>query len=219
MGTKIKDPKANNPVSGRGSSTTTGAAAGAVAGTAVMPGVGTVVGAVIGAAWGFLGGSEQDKSAKHATLASKYARLRQERQAAVARRDIVRQFRMARASAMTIVGNESGGTRSSAPQGAVSSLGTQFGFNTAFFDADVYLQQQFQKHSTKAGKHAAAANMINSSLMATASAVGAMGSAFSFGSASRGYSGLSNETLSSTNSLGTPMKQDFGWIKPPSYTI
>ena len=126
---------------------------------------------------------------------------------------------MARATAMTMIGNESGGTRSSAPQGAVGSLGAQFGFNTAFFDADIYLQRQFQKHSTKAGKHAASANMINSSLSSVASAVGTAGSSFSFGSAQRGYSGLGNETLSSTNSLGTPMKQDFGWIKPPSYTI
>ncbi len=179
MGTKIKDPKANMPTSGRGSSTISGAAQGAAAGTAVMPGVGTAVGAVIGAAVGFLGGSEQDKSAKHATLASKYARLRQERQAAVVRRDIVRQFRMARATAMTMIGNESGGTRSSAPQGAVGSLGAQFGFNTAFFDADIYLQRQFQKHSTKAGKHAASANMINATLATTAQAVGSMGNPFS----------------------------------------
>lgn len=216
-GTMINDPKANMPTSGRGSGVVSGAAQGAAAGAAIAGPYGAVIGAVVGGISGFIGGSEADKSAKHATMAYKYAQLRQERQAAVARRDIVRQFRMARAIAMTMIGNESGGTRSSAPQGAVGSLGAQFGFNTAFFDADVYLQRQFQKHSTKAGKHAASANMINSSLGAVTSAVGSSG--FSFSSAQRGYSGLGNETLSSTNVLNRPMKQDFGWIQAPSYNI
>lgn len=183
MSTKIKDPSANTPVSGRSTGTLSGAAQGAAAGTAVMPGVGTVVGAVVGGIAGFLGGSAQDKAARQATLAYKYAKIRQERQAAVARRDIIRQFRMQRASAMTMIGNEQGGTRSSAPQGAIASFGAQYGFNASFFDADAYLQSKYQTHANKAGKHAASANMINATLSSVASSVASMGKAFNSPSA------------------------------------
>lgn len=175
MSTRIDRPTANTPTSGRGSGAISGAAQGAAAGTMVMPGIGTVVGAVIGAAAGYLGGAEQDKSAKHASLAYKYAKLRQERGAAVARRDIIRQFRISRAQAMMGIGAEQGGTRSSAPQGAIASMGSQYAFNSSYFDADFWLNSMYMKHAKKAGKHAAAANTINATAGAVASAVSSWG--------------------------------------------
>ena len=178
MSTMIKDPKASTPTSGRGSGTLSGAAQGAAAGTAVMPGVGTVVGAVVGGVAGWLGGSEQDKAAKHATLAFKYAQLVKKREAAVVRRDMLRQFRAARAMSMVGVTSEEGGKRSSAPQGGISSLGSQFAFNQNYFDANAYLQEQLQKHSNKAGKHAQAANTIMATTTAVMSSVGSMAGAW-----------------------------------------
>jgi hypothetical protein len=121
---------------------------------------------------------------------------------------------------MTMIGNEAGGTRSSAPQGAIASLGAQYGFNQNFFDADVYLNKQYQKHSNKAGKHAASANMINSTASAIFKAAPSVAGAFSFsGTASRGYSGLGTETMKSTNALSYPQQQSFGWIQTPNYNI
>jgi uncharacterized membrane protein len=215
----IKDPKANTPISGRGSGVIAGAAQGAAAGATFGP-VGAIVGGIIGAASGFISGSEQDQSAKHATMAYKYAQLRQERQAAIVRRDKLREFRMARAMAMTMIGNEAGGTKSSAPAGAIWGLQAQYALNQNYFDADVYLNRQYQKHSNKAGKHAAAANMINAASSAVFQSAPAVAGAFSFAApASRGYSGLGGETLKSTQSLSYSQPQNFNWIQAPNYNI
>jgi len=208
--TVIDKPTANTPTSGRGSGAVSGAASGAAAGTMVMPGIGTVVGAVIGAAAGYLGGAEADKSQKHASLAYKYAKLRGERQAAIARRNVVAQFRMARASAMTMIGNEEGGRRSSAPQGAIASTGAQFGVNLNYFDADVYLQSMYQKHSNKAGKKAATANMINSTLTSVASSASSFGgSGFFSPQASSGPS-----TAGAAPAASSPRTYSAGWSGP-----
>jgi hypothetical protein len=171
----ITNPTVQNTQSGRGSGTITGAAQGAAAGAAVGGPVGAVVGGVIGGIAGWLGGSEQDKSQKHANLAFQYAKMQKLREAAIARRDKVREFRMMRSAAMMGITQEEGGTRSSSPQGSVSGLQAQYGFNINYFDTSAYIQSQYQKHTNKAGKHAAAANMIMSTTGAVASAVGSMG--------------------------------------------
>jgi hypothetical protein len=213
--TVIDKPTANTPTSGRGSGVVSGAASGAAAGTMVMPGVGTVVGAVIGAAAGYLGGAEADKSQKHASLAYKYAKLRQERQAAVARRDIVRQFRVARAMSLTMIGNEEGGTRSSSPQGALAGTGAQFGFNLSFFDADTFLNTAYMKHSRKAGKHAATANMINATSSSVMSAVGSMGNSGMFAGKTAAPTTGGGAVSSTPHGSNTAYGGNWGTFAPP----
>lgn len=203
--TMIKHPTSSTPTSGRGSGTISGAAQGAAAGTAIMPGVGTVVGAVIGGIAGFLGGSQQDSAAKHANQAYQYAKMRQERAGAIQRRDILREFRAKRAIAMTSIGSEEGGRRSSAPQGAIASFGAQFGFNLGYFDADVYLQNKYQEHANKAGKKAANANMINSTISTVASAAISMRGSFTPTPTMPTGSGMPAPT-----SISTPYTPTFG---------
>ena len=208
MTTQIVNPEARTPTSGRGSGIVSGAAQGAAAGAQTGNVYGIIAGAVIGGFAGWLGGSKQDKSARYASLAYKYAKLRMERQAAITRRNIINEFRMARAKSMTMIGNEEGGTRSSSPQGSIFSLGAQFGFNISYFDADVYLQEQYQKFANKAKKQAVAANNINATLTSVAKAFGPMAGGFSTSSA---------PSSSSTGSTGTSSGSGgFTWGQGPS---
>lgn len=193
--TMITNPTAGHPTSGRGAGTISGAAQGAAAGTAIMPGVGTVVGAVVGGIAGFLGGSEADSGARHAALAYKYARLAKSREAALARNRLLNDFRQRRAAMMLGIASEEGGTRSSAPQGAVAGLKGQFGFNVNFFDAGIYLQEQYQKHANKAGKKAANANMIMSTANSVFSAAGSMAGSGLFSGSPGTVSPISNSQV------------------------
>ena len=160
MSTMIQSPTARTPQGGKRAGTITGAAQGAAAGTAVMPGIGTAVGAVVGAIGGFLGGSGVDRAKKHQALASKWAIIAKEREAAIARRNIIRDFRAKRAQAILMGGYEEGGLKSSTPRGGISSLGSQFAVGANFFDAQVYAQRQYQKHINKAGRNAARAGDV-----------------------------------------------------------
>jgi hypothetical protein len=202
--TMITNPTAPSPTSGRGSGTVSGAAQGAAAGASFGP-VGIVAGAVIGGIAGFLGGAQQDASARHASLAYKYAHMQKLREAAIVRRDKLREFRMMRSQAMLGILGEEGGSRSSAPQGAVSSLQSQYGFNINYFDTSAYIQSQYQKHSNKAGKHAASANMIMATTSAVASSVSEIGKykGSSWGSSGSAPSGGSTPS-GSTGTAYTP---------------
>ncbi len=158
MAVKIKNPNATSGHSGMGSGAVGGAAQGAAAGAMVGGPVGAVVGGVIGAIGGALGGGAMDKAEYYKKLAAKYDTMGRERQQAIAIRDQLRQFRMKRAMAMTAIGSEEGGTRSSSPQGAVDSLGAQYGFDYAYTEGQIYLQRQSAKFMRKAGRKMAQAN-------------------------------------------------------------
>jgi len=157
------------PTTGKGTGVLTGAAQGAAAGTMVMPGIGTAVGAAVGAVVGFIGGAQSDKAQAYKKLAYKWDTMGKERQAAISRRDYLRQFRASRATAMTMIGGEEGGTRSSAPQGSVSALGSQFAFGEAFMEGQVMIGRTSAKFMRKAGKSQAASNATFATLEAGAS--------------------------------------------------
>ncbi len=104
--------------------------------------------------------SKEKKARKYADRASAVERQQAQMAVGIQRREMVRQARMARAQAVAASAAESGGLQSSAPRGAVSSLGSQLTSNINYFDYQVNLNNQAQAYRKKAGKYARQAGDI-----------------------------------------------------------
>lgn len=144
--------------SGRSTGAASGVAQGAAAGAMVGGPVGAAVGAVVGGIVGAIGGGQSDQAERYRKIAYKYQTMGKERQQAIAIRDQLREFRMKRAIAMASIGMEEGGTRSSAPQGATDSLNSQYAFNYAYTEGQIYLERQYAKFMRKAGRKQSQSN-------------------------------------------------------------
>jgi hypothetical protein len=177
-----------------------GAAAGYMAGG--------VWGAIIGGAVGAVGGLFSKKAKKYRRDAEKEGKLIAEREQAIQRRDIVRNFRMARAQALAAGSSESGGGGSSVA-GALGSIDTQGAFNINFFDTQINSQKRIQKLVNKSEKSAAISGAIMSLISSVgqgASSMGSMGGGSKSSSTSSGgstTSGTSSEPAVSYNNYGT----------------
>jgi hypothetical protein len=97
---------------------------------------------------------KEKKARKYADKASEVERQQAQMAAGIQRREMVRQARIARAQSVAAAAAESGGLQSSAPMGAVSSMGSQLTSNLAYFDWQVGLGNQAQIYKKKAGKYA-----------------------------------------------------------------
>lgn len=144
-----------------------GAAQGAAIGAAAGP-VGAVVGGIVGA----IGGLFASKANKNKRKATKEQRAMVEREAAVQRRDIVRQIRITQAQAIAASASESGGLESSAPQGAIGSIQSQGLFNLGFFGVQATSQTKINSYLNKAEKYAGYASLTGSLLKAGSSLAG-----------------------------------------------
>ena len=131
-----------------------GAAQGAATGAAIGGPVGAVVGGVIGGILGIFGGSKAKKARKYANKAQLTQRQQEQLAAGIQRRDMIREARIARAQAVAASAVESGGLQSSAPQGAIGSLGSQTTSNLSYFDNQVGLGNLAFSYNQKAGKYA-----------------------------------------------------------------
>lgn len=186
-GTSVYNPTpthqgASGRALGVGSGAATGASAGATVGSAILPGVGTAVGAVIGGVVGgivgFAAGAFQDQGARYRKIARKWEKQGKERAAAINVRDQLRSFRIQRAMAMSGIAAESGGTLSSAPQGSVSSMGSQFAFNRAYNEGQTYIQGEYARMMRKAQAASSKGNLTMGLLSAGASLASTFGGAF-----------------------------------------
>lgn len=101
------------------------------------------------------------KARKYADRASAVERQQAQMAVGIQRRDMVRQARIARAQTVAASAAESGGLQSSAPQGAISSMGSQLTSNLSYFDYQVGLSNQAQAYKKKAGKYARQAEDIS----------------------------------------------------------
>lgn len=146
-----------------------GAASGAAAGMMVAGPIGAVIGGIVGGVVGLFGGKKAKKARKFAEKAQKVERQQAQLGAAVQRRDMIRQARMARAQAVAASAAEGGGLQSSAPQGAVASIGSQLTSNINYFDWQTDLSNEAQQYKAKAGKYARQANAISSTFEAITS--------------------------------------------------
>jgi hypothetical protein len=137
-----------------------GAAQGAAAGAAFGP-WGAIIGGVIGGIAGALSGKKAKEAKKYAALARGVRREQQTMQLAVARRDVVRQQRMAVAQAIA-AGTADAGVESSAIKGATSSSQTQGQSAINYFDTQVSKDNLFQIYAAKSGKAAQSSQEIMS---------------------------------------------------------
>ena len=146
-----------------------GAASGAATGAMVAGPIGAVVGGIIGGIAGLFGGKKAKKARKYAEKAAKIERQQAQMQAGIQRRDMIRQARIARAQSVAAAASESGGLSSSAPMGAVSSLGSQLTSNLSYFDWQVGLGNEAQTYRSKAGKYARQAQAFQTGIQAVSS--------------------------------------------------
>lgn len=176
----------------------TGAAQGAAAGAAFGP-IGIVAGAIIGGALGALGGDRRRKAKRYAAKAAEVRRKQQTMKLAIERRDVVRQFRLARAQAVA-AGASEGDVGSSAIQGASSSLTSQTKGSLSYFDTQVALDNQYQAYAKKAGKAAGQAEDLSALVgvlgEATTAGVNAYGLYSLRNAGSAGYSTLAGNPKS-----------------------
>lgn len=189
-----------------------GAAEGAKAGYGVGSVWGAVAGGIIGGVAGYIGGNQAARARKMYNRGMKMQRTLSLTQAAVARRDLIRQARIERASAVAASAAQEGGLQSSAPAGAISSYGSQFGFNLGYFDRTIQRYLMMQKYIDKAGKYARRSgdtmnylNMAIGIVNAAGSVQGATGSQMGGGMPSGGASSMGGtgfESFAGTYSVG-----------------
>jgi hypothetical protein len=161
-----------------------GASQGAAAGAMIGGPVGAVIGGVIGGIAGGLAGKKADEAQRRLNQALAWQKLGKEREAAIARRDMVRQFRMQRAMSLIGISSEEGGTRSSAPRGAVAAIGSQYANAEAFMEGQIYIQRQYSRNMERAGKASSIAEQgfgMISAVTSLASTYGSMKGASSKG--------------------------------------
>jgi hypothetical protein len=166
---------------------------GAQAGFSVGGPMGAIIGGIAGGIGGLIGGHAADAGKFYERKANKWAKLGKTRTAAIAVRDAVEQFRQQRAIQMATIGAETGGNRSSAPAGAISSLGSQFVFAMAFNQGQNMIQEKVQKNLKKAGKSYQQSQNIMAGISAISSSIS------SFGGIMGGSSGGGN-----TFGIGSP---------------
>jgi hypothetical protein len=195
---------------GAGAGAAQGAASGAMAGSVFGP-WGTAIGAVVGGVIGFASGALADKGKVHERMARKWAKQGKNREAAIKMRDNLRAFRMQRAVSMASIASETGGTQSSAPQGAISSMESQYSFGSNFAIGQMYIMSQYEKQMKKAGDNFNASKAGFGYLSAATSITSAFGGG-GFGGASSKIgltSTQTSEASSLTNALGAGFSSGF----------
>jgi hypothetical protein len=199
----IKSGSINQGESGAAMGAAQGAAMGAAAGTAILPGVGTIIGGALGAVGGWVSGAFADKGKVYERKARKWEQLGKQREAAIQVRDVVRNFRVQRAMAMTGIAAEAGGTQSTSTMGAVSAGGSQYTFGANFTQGQMFIQGQQQKFLTKAGKSYNNAKNGFAMLDAATTVAGSFGGyGLTDTPSPTGTSGVSQSALGSNNYAG-----------------
>jgi hypothetical protein len=136
---------------------------------------GTWQGAVVGAIVGAVGGIFGDKAAKYRRKANNEEQRALDIQQQVQRRQLVRSVYLARASALAAgASQETGGIRSSAVQGAVSSIGSQGISNIKYFDSLVARQIVQKYYLKKAKKNQDISDLIGGLVQGAGSSGGGM---------------------------------------------
>ena len=135
-----------------------GVAQGAAAGAALGP-VGAGIGAVIGAVAGVFKSKSRKNTQKAAQIDSQIADV----QDTVMRRQQLREAFIARSTALAAGASEEGGLESSGVQGGLASVGSQYAYNTRYFDtqkANINLRNRYAKDAAKYSDYAGAVSQI-----------------------------------------------------------
>jgi len=158
--------------------------------------------------------NKRRKAQTYMNKASAVERQQAQLAAAIQRRDLVRQSRIARARTVAAAASESGGLQSSAPAGAISSIGTQATSNLNYFDRQIGLGNEAQGYKAKAGKYLAKAENASfwgstAQFVADTAAAAMSGSAASAAEVKGIQTGWSTWDSSSNNLFPSP-KIDLG---------
>lgn len=168
-----------------------GAMIGAALGTTVFPVVGTIIGGAIGLGAGLIsGGFSGSKARKANKYAKKAAAIQLERERNMTEAQMlmdIRRGRITRASSQAEVDTLGLGT-SSLSTSALSSIGSQLGYNLEFTANDRRLYELYSNYMKRAGKAAQAYQNI---LAGTQSIWGALTTAISTGA--NLYSGIQGQ--------------------------
>lgn len=143
-----------------------GAATGAVNGVAAGMMVGGPVGALVGGILGGIAGLFGGGASRARRLAYQKQLNMEKRAQAIQRRDMIREFRIAQAHSLAQAAMEEGGMQSSGSQAVQSSLGTQFGFNLAYFNQQATDWKYIVKHLKKSQQLSSYSNLFNAGLKA-----------------------------------------------------
>lgn len=146
-----------------------GAISGAMAGASLGP-VGIVAGALLGA----FSGSKARKARKQANKAQAEQRKMQDVQNMAMRRQQFREYYISRAESVAAGATETGGLDSSPVLGAVGSLGSQFAYNTRYFDTQLNFATQYENYMRRSQKLGAQSQLI----MQGAQLLGSLGTAY-----------------------------------------
>lgn len=179
-----------------------GAAQGAAAGAAFGP-WGAVIGAVVGGVLGYFSGGKKKLAKKYAAKAAEQKRAQQTMKLAIARRDLIRSQRGARAQAIS-AGTADAGVTSTSVQGATSSIDMQGNSALNYFDAQVSSDNLYQTYSKKAGKYAQDAQQLDSLLGAASDLGAAAGDVYGMNKTGSGGGASSGGGYSSTYTMDTP---------------
>lgn len=163
-----------------GTGAVTGAAKGAAIGSVAGP-VGTIVGGIVGGVLGAISGIFSSQSKRYLRKAYAEEQAMQDRQAALQRRNLVRDMYVARAQSVAASAAEDGALMSSAPLGAIGSIVAQGNFNQDYFDSQVINQKQKNYWLKKAHKKTEGIATIGS-IFDAASSLADSGAFSSFGS-------------------------------------
>jgi hypothetical protein len=139
-----------------------GAVSGAMQGFAVAG----PVGAFVGAALGFASGNKAKKARLANARAARIAHEMSLKQAAIQRRDLMRDFRINRAQQIAAAFTESGGITSSTVATATGSLMSQYTTNMGILDWTGGANKEFAKQRQKAGNYAGQSAMIATGMKA-----------------------------------------------------
>lgn len=188
--------EATGAISGAAKGAATGAAIGSV-----VPVIGTVVGAVVGGIIGAIGGLMGGKAAHMKKLARREQQHMGEREQAVQRRDMIRQYRLAAGMAQAQASSETGAELSSGVMGSIGSLGSQTLFNTGFFDVQSKAQAKVNKYLKKSDMYGGYAKLADTAMSIFSTASGFLGGGGAAASATPGMAGAMGTMGSGTQSL------------------
>lgn len=147
-----------------------GAASGAAAGAAAG-GWGALAGAVVGLVGGIFSGSKAKKAKKYAKKAAAVQQEREENAMYNSYLQYIREARISRAQSVQAAANANVGT-SSLFTGAVSSMGSQMAYTTAYTAEDYRLAKLYNEYASKAGKSSAQSSNLMNVTSALTEAVG-----------------------------------------------
>lgn len=189
-----------------------GAVQGAMAGASLGP-----VGIVAGALFGAFSGSKARKARKAANKAQAERRKMEDVQNTAMRRQQFREYYIGRAESVAAGASDAGGLESSPVLGAVGGLGSQFAYNTRYFDTQMNFQTQYENYMRRSQKQGAQSQLI----MQGAQLLGALGGAYMRGAGKDPWQSFSMRNLkevtptvkytpSTSENFGSGMKTGLG---------